>query len=177
MVKQIQSFDEVDKKLLELAQHESFIAKKEADMNSRIQSTKQKFDNETADARAQKQLLEQEIHSFCLRNKTEFIKQRAKKLIHGSVGFRTNPPKVNQLNRKYSIKTSLEFLKKLYDGKYVRLKEEVDKEKLLADYSTEVLDDDNLASVGLRVDQDETFYCEIDWETIKSDAQNQSISG
>lgn len=173
MAKLIQSFEEVDAKLLDLSKHESFIAKKEAAMNEKIQNIKQKFDEETADARAQKNLIESEVHSFCIQNKAEFLKQRAKRLIHGSIGFRTNPPKVNQLNKKFTVKTTIEFLKKLFDGKYLRMKEEIDKEKVLADYASENIDDSQLASVGLRVDQDETFLCEIDWETIKSDADGQ----
>lgn len=173
MAKLIQSFEEADAKLLELSKHESFIAKKEAAMNEKIQNIKQKFDEETADARAQKNLIESEVHSFCLQNKSEFLKQRTRNLIHGTIGFRTNPPKVNQLNKKFTVKTTIEFLKKLFNGKYLRMKEEIDKEKVLADYAAESIDDSQLASVGLRVDQDETFFCEIDWETIKSDADGQ----
>jgi len=169
LAKVINSFEEADNKLMELSKHESFIAKKEASMNEKIQNIKQKFDEETADARAQKNLIESEVHSFCLNNKVEFLKQRTKKLIHGTVGFRTNPPKVNQLNKKFTIKTTIEFLKKLMPD-YIRMKEEVDKEKVLADYASEAIDDSKLAAVGLRVDQDETFFCEIDWETIQSDA-------
>lgn len=166
----INTFEDVDKKLLELARHESFITKKEVAMNERIQSIKEKFDEETVEARAQKALIEGEIESFCRMNKFDFQKQRSKDLVHGSVGFRTNPPKVNQLSRKYTVKTSIEFLRKLFDGKYIRMKEEIDKEKILSDYAAEELDDKKLAGVGLRVDQDETFFTQINWETIKSDA-------
>lgn len=170
MAKLIQSFEDVDKKLLELSKHESFIAKKEAAMNEKLQNIKQKFDEETADARAQKTLIEQEIEAFCMQNKSEFLKQRAKKLIHGTIGFRTHTPKVNQLNRKYTVKTTIELLKKIFNTTYIRLKEEIDKEKILSDYSAQVLDDDKLAGVGLRVDQDESFFTEVDWEAIESDA-------
>ena len=173
MAKIIQSFEDIDAKLLELSRHESFIAKKEASMNEKINNIKAKFDEETADARAQKQLVESEVHSFCLQNKHEFAKQRSKKLIHGSIGFRVNPPKVNQLSRKFTIATTLGFLKKLFDGKYIRLKEEIDKDSILGDYAAGKIDDSKLASVGLRVDQDETFFAAIDWETIQSDGDGQ----
>lgn len=170
MAKIINSFDEADAKLLELSRFESFITKKEAVMNEKIQNIKQKFDEETADARAQKQLIESEIQSFCVRNKSEFLKQRSRNLVHGAIGFRTNPPKVNQLNKKFTIKTTIEFLKKLFNGNYIRFEEKIDKEKILADYANETIDDGKLASVGLRVDQDETFFCDINWETINSEA-------
>lgn len=173
MAKIIQSFEDVDQKLLELSRHESFIAKKEASMNEKINNIKAKFDEETSDARAQKQLIESEVHSYCIQNKHEFAKQRSKKLIHGSIGFRVNPPKVNQLSRKFTIATTLGFLKKLFDGKYIRLKEEIDKDSILGDYAAEKIDDSKLASVGLRVDQDETFFTQIDWETIQSDGDGR----
>lgn len=165
----ITNYEEADKKLLELSKHEAFIAKKEADMNSKMQAVKEKFETETADARAQKQLIETDIQVFCSMNKTDFLKQRAKKLLHGVIGFRTNPPKVIQLNKKFTIKTSIELAKKIFDDKYVRMKEELNKDAILTDYSSGTLTDDNLAGVGLRVDQDETFFCEVDWQSIEPD--------
>lgn len=170
MAKIVNTFEEADAKLLELSKHESFITKKEAAMNEKIQNIKQKFDEETAEARAQKQLIESEVQSFCVKNKAEFLKQRSRKLIHGTIGFRTNPPKVSQLNKKFTVKTTIEFIKKLFNGSYLRLEEKIDKEKILADYANETIDDSKLASIGLRVDQDETFFCEVDWETINSEA-------
>lgn len=168
----IVSYEEADKKLMELSKYESFIAKKEADMNSKIQAVKEKFEAETADSRAQKQLIESDIQAFCTINKADFLKQRAKKLLHGVIGFRTNPPKVIQLNKKFSVKTSLELLRKIFEDKYVRQKEEVNKDAILTDYSSGALSDDKLAGVGLRVDQDETFFCEVDWESIQSEGAN-----
>lgn len=165
----IVSYEEADKKLLELAQHESFIAKKEAEMNGKINTVKEKFDSETADARAQKQLIETELQAFCSVNKTDFLKQRAKKLLHGIIGFRTNPPKVIQLNKKFTVKTSLELLQKIFEDKYVRSKVEINKDSILTDYSAGSLSDDKLAGVGLRIDQDETFFCEVDWQSIDSE--------
>lgn len=169
----ISSYEEADKKLLELSRIEAGLAKKEADLNSRIQSLKEKYDAETADVRAQKNLIEQDIQAFCLQNKADFLKQRTKKLVHGVIGFRTNPPKVNILNRKFTTKTVLEFLKKLFEDRYVRMKEEIDKESILADYSQGIIDDSKLAGVGLRVDQDETFTYEIDWESLQSEGLKQ----
>ena len=165
----ITNYEEADKKLLELSKYESFIAKKEADMNSKMQAVKEKFETETADARAQKQLIETDIQVFCSMNKTDFLKQRAKKLLHGIIGFRTNPPKVIQLNKKFTVKTSIELAKKIFDEKYIRFKEEINKDAILTDYSSGALTDDKLAGVGLRVDQDETFFCEVDWQSIEAE--------
>lgn len=165
----IVSYEELDRKLLEIGRYDSLIKKSEARMNQLIQNIKEKHEQDTADARAQKSLLEQEVESFCLANKADFNNQRTKTFVHGKVSFRTNPPKVVQLNKKFTIKTSLEFLKKLFPS-YVRSKEEIDKEKILSDYAAGTIKDDNLAGVGLRVDQDETLTIEPDWEELKSEA-------
>jgi phage host-nuclease inhibitor protein Gam len=166
----INCFDDVNRVLFELAQLQSAISKKEADMNSRIQKVKDKFDEETKDARAAKELLEKEISAFCLLNKAEFQKNRSKTLLFGKVGFRTTPPKVTQLNRKYTVATTIELLKKIFTGKFLRTKEEVDKEALLAAYASGELTDDKLAAVGLKVDQEDQFSYDIDWEKIDTEA-------
>ena len=71
-----------------------------------------------------------------------------------------------QLNRKYNVKTSIELIKKIFSGAYIRIKEEIDTERILTDLAQEKLNDEKLASVGLKVDQDEKFVIEIDWETL-----------
>lgn len=162
----IQTFDDADKKLLELAQHESFIAKKEAMMNTKIQAIKEDFDKSTASERAAKELIEKEIQDFLLINRSEFLKNRTRQLIHGSLGWRTNPPKVTQLNKKYNVKTSIELIKKILDGKYLRLKEEINKEAILVDYAAKSLEDQQIAAVGLKIDQDDTMFYEINWESL-----------
>jgi len=162
----IKTFEDVDKLLLEVSKHESLIAKKEALMNDKIQKIREKFDEETAEAKTQIDLLKNDLEAFCIIRKEDFSKQRSVNLIHGSVGFRTNPPKVAMLNRKYTMKTALELLKKVFDGRYVRTKEEINKDEILTDYSAKVIDDEKLSAVGLRVDQDETFFYQINWESL-----------
>ena len=162
------SYDEVDNALLELGKIEATLAKKEADMNAAIQKVKEKFDTETAEDRAIAADLHNSIEDFCRTNKVDFAKQRTMPLTHGSVGFRNNPPKVVQLSKKYTVKTSIELLKKIFGGKYVRSKEEVNKDLILTDYAGNSLSDEQLAATGLRIDNDETFSIEINWETIQN---------
>lgn len=168
----INSYEDIEKQLLEYARADAFISKKEAELNAKIQNLKEKFDDETKEVRATKNLIENEIYSFCVQHKADFIKQRTMQLIYGKIGFRINPPKVNLLNRKYNIKTAIELIKKIFGEKYIRTKEEIDKEAILSDYAQEVIDDSKLAGVGLRVDKDETFFIEPDWEKL----QNEKIS-
>lgn len=170
IVNKINSFEECDQALKELALATFDLEKNEAEMNERIQAVKEEYENKTAASRGKKEDLEQQIEAFSLINKPEFNKLRTKELIYGWIGFRTNPPKVAQLNRKYSVQTSVELLKKIFKKKYLREKTEMDKEKILADYAIKKLTDEKLASVGLKVDQDDAFYYDINRDKISSEA-------
>jgi len=167
MATQIKAFEQLDAVLLKLAGFETVIAKQEAAMNGKIQKIRDEFDQATADARKEKIVIEQDIEVFCRSNKVEFEKARSKDFVHGSIGFRFNTPKVGVLNKKYTIKTAMELIKRIFEGKYVRTKEEINKELILADYAEKKIDDEKLAAVGLKIDQDETFYIAIKWDQIE----------
>lgn len=166
----IKNFDDADKALFEIAQHETFIVKKEAAMNEKINKIKEQFEAEVKERKESKDSLINDLMQFALLNKSEFQKQRSRNLQFGKLGFRNAPPKVTQLNRKYTVKTSIELIKKIFSGTYLRKKEELDKDRILADYSTEILSDDKLAAIGLKVDQEENFTYEINWEALEKDA-------
>ncbi len=166
----IETVEEVDQKLLDLGGLKVHISKAEANMNAKMQALRQKFDEETQDDRAKAEFIEKEIEQYCIINHAKFDRQRTIELTHGSIGFRTNPPKVNQLNKKYSVQTSLELIKRIFTGKYLRTKEEIDKEAILTDYATKAITDEQIAGVGLRIDQGEKFFCEPKWEEIQEAA-------
>jgi phage host-nuclease inhibitor protein Gam len=163
----LKTFEDIEPALVELGKRESFIAKKEAEMNTKIQEVKDKFEQDTIAQRSEADLIRTKITDFCKSNSREFTDKKSKDFTHGVIGFRTNPPKVILLNKKYNLKTAIELLKKVFTGDYVRSKEEIDKEKILSDYASEKLNDDKLAAVGLRVDQDESFYVDIKWDNLQ----------
>ena len=78
-------------------------------------------------------------------------------------GFRIGQPVLKLLNRKHTWTTVLEAIKKQGPdtaAAYIRTKEEPDKEALRRDLSEK-----NLAAIGLRCDQAETFWTEAKVET------------
>lgn len=164
----IKSFEDLDSALLELGKLTASFTKKEADMNEELQKVTERFTEDTAELSGQIASYEDAIEKFCKEHKAEFTETRSKALNHGTVGFRTNPPKVVQLNKKWKTESSLAFLKKLFGKKYTREKLEIDKAAILADYAAEKLSDEDLAGAGLRVDQDETFSAEPNWIELKS---------
>jgi len=165
----LHSFDEVDRALLELGRAKAIVQHEEAILNNQIQNFRDAFDQRTSDARKQSTSLETEIENFCIENKFEFEKKRSVELVHGTVSFRTAKPHVAQLNRKYSWETILELIKKFsWSKKYIRIKEEPDKEAILADHAADVIDDLKLAAIGVKIDQREDFNIDIKWDTLEA---------
>ena len=162
----IRSFEECDGTILKIADCEQELAKAEAEMNEKIQVVRDEYERKTNVTRAMRDGLKSEVERFCIVNKDAFEKSRSKNFIHGIVGFRSTPPKTALLNRKYKWETVLELLKKLNLVKYVRTKEEIDKDAILASYASKEIDDQKLAAVGLKIDQDEKFFIDIKWEEI-----------
>jgi phage host-nuclease inhibitor protein Gam len=154
----IKTYEELELQLKEYAVNYATLTKKEAEMNEKLNKIKEDFDEKTKELRYTIETIQGEINAFCTKNKSDFDKVRSKEFQFGTVGFRVNPPKVTLLNRKYNLKTVLELVKRLYKKAYVRVKEDLDKEAILADYAGKKLDDGKLAGVGLKVDQDEQFY-------------------
>jgi phage host-nuclease inhibitor protein Gam len=161
----IKSFDDLGLSLSKLAQVESSIYKLENDMNKLIDSVKAKYAEKSEQLRTEQVSLRTDIEVFCRQNKEEFEKQRSREFPHGTVAFRNNPPKVAQLSRKFSVATSLELVKKIMK-KYIRTRDEINKEMILADYAGKIIDDKKLASVGLRIDSEESFSIDVKREEL-----------
>ena len=80
-------------------------------------------------------------------------------------GFRIGNPTLCLLNRKWSWEGVLNAVKAAFRGQYVRTTEAVDKDALKRDLSPE-----QLATIGCRIDQAETFYVEAKEQPTKQAA-------
>lgn len=92
---------------------------------------------------------------WCERNPEEFGARKSIEMTHGTVGFRTGTPKLRPLSGWTWEKVKNVAGMILPD--YIRTKAEVDKERILAD--REILAP-MLGKIGVRVDQDESFFVE-----------------
>lgn len=79
---------------------------------------------------------------------------------HAIFGFKIGNPTMKALSKKWTVEKILEALKASYGSRFIRTKEEHDKEKLRAELSN-----GELAEVGLRVEQEDRFYVEPKVET------------
>lgn len=80
-------------------------------------------------------------------------------------GFRIGNPTLCLLNRKWSWEGVLNAVKAAFRGQYVRTTEAVDKDALKRELSPE-----QLATIGCRIDQAETFYVEAKEQPTKQAA-------
>jgi len=164
----IKSFEELDGALLELGKARAELQTQEAAMNEELQVITDKYAAKTAECSGTVATIEDAIEAFCEKNKDEFDETRSKIFNHGKVGFRTNPPSVKQLNKKWKVESSIAFAKKLFGLEYLREKTELDKPAILAAYAADKLKDEDLAGMGLRIEQEESFMVEANWTEIKN---------
>ena len=100
-------------------------------------------------------------------------------MAHGTIGFRTGTPKLKTL-KGFTWSAALTLVKKILPATYIRLTEEIAKDRMLADrdleevavYDTPTGDDrtttmrEAMAVCGIAVVQDETFYVEPKKEEV-----------
>ena len=130
-----------------------------AKMNLDITKIREKNEPELTTLAAEKEAKFEIIQSYCMDNKaTLFVKQRHIETVHGNVGLRLGTPKLKTLP-KFTWEKVLDKLGTILPD-YVRVKKEVDKDRLLADRADATVAT-HLSAVGMYVDQDEAFYIEL----------------
>ncbi|MDB6020491.1 MAG: Mu Gam family protein [Pedosphaera sp.] len=90
----------------------------------------------------------------------EFGQRRSIEFIHGVIGFRTNPPKLKTV-LKFKWDGVLEALRAArWGAAYIRVKEEINKEQIIADVGAQILSAAELRKAGAQVVQEESFFVE-----------------
>lgn len=114
------------------------------------------------------------LQSFAVEHQQElFSKKKSLEMTHGVIGFRTGTPKLKTL-RGFTWASALQLVRKFLPFTYIRLTEDIAKDKLLADrelsevavYDTPTGDprmvpmSEAMAACGIQVVQEEAFYVE-----------------
>lgn len=98
------------------------------------------------------------LRAWAESNPDQFPKDRKSlDLTSGILGFRTGTPKLALISRAFTWERVTELLRTAW-SQYVRIKEDVAKDLILSDYAQNILDDQSIRRVGLKVVQDESFY-------------------
>lgn len=141
---------------------------KETELQGKIEQEIAKVRERYKEPLLQLQLQKEEsfikVQLFAEKHKEEmFSKKKSVDWAHGIIGFRLGTYKV-KARAGFTLKSALTLMKN-FELPFIRVKEEIDKEKIIALREDE--EQMNLIeTVGLYVDQDETFYIEPKRETV-----------
>ncbi|MDI6804636.1 MAG: host-nuclease inhibitor Gam family protein [Bacteroidota bacterium] len=150
------SFQDVDQNLRFIGLEKSFVSKREAQMNKLILDIQGKYEEETREARESIMALEKDIELYCSEHRDEFVESKTIALNYGLVSFRLSTPKLQPL-RGNTWEVVLTIIKKLKLTRFIRVKEELDKDAIKSQYP----DSRDLAKFGLQLTQSEQFYYEV----------------
>ena len=105
------------------------------------------------------------LRAWAEANPDAFPKDRKSiKFLSGTLGFRTGTPKLALLSRAFNWERVLQLVKQYWPG-FIRIKEKIDKEGLLAMHSqteNKLASEADLKRCGLKVSHDESFYVDPD---------------
>lgn len=108
---------------------------------------------------AQRSLLVKELQAWAETDSANW-KGKTLPMQCGSVGYRVTQPTVKLIKRVCKSFADLLTGLKLLKPEFIRTKEEVDKEAILAAYREGTVDDAILATLGIKVEQADEFWIE-----------------
>jgi len=160
------------------AKADASVQKIKAEIELKCAQIREKFQDKLAALEAEKETAFDTLQSFATENQVElFSKKKSFDMTHGVIGFRTGTPKLKTL-KGFTWASVLTLVKEFLPS-YVRMSEEVAKDKLLADRELETVpvlhgEGDNvtepmtsaMARCGIQVVQEETFFVEPKKEEI-----------
>ena len=129
-------------------------------MNAELTAIKEKYENKIKDLQEKRDEHFEMLQAFAESSPDLFSTKKSLEFTHGTIGFRTGTPKLTCL-KGYKWPAVFDLLKKKQWTDFIRVKEEVDKESLLAGRA-----ELPLADVGLEVVQDETFFVQPALEVV-----------
>lgn len=119
-----------------------------------IQSVQEQYQGAIEEHEAEQQRLLAAADAYAQTHRDELFTgaEKTAETELATYGFRLHPPALKPLNRKWSAASILDAVKRAFGTRYVATEEKIQKELLKADLSEE-----QLATVGLRLEQTETF--------------------
>jgi phage host-nuclease inhibitor protein Gam len=137
--------------------------KMEAEMEQKIAKIRETYQDRLDEAASTIKEGTAKLKAYATDHKLEFEKKRSRDVVHGTLGFRIGTPKV-KVGRGLN-KTIVGILKQAGKLDFLRTKEELDKDKVIAHRDDEAIMDD-LNELGITVVQEETFYFEPKTEEV-----------
>lgn len=141
----------VVRKIVELKLEEQAL---KTEMDERITAIKKDYEARLGQIEAAMQPQVEAVHAWAEAHPEEFQGKKSLEMLHGIIGWRITPPALKPL-RGFTWATVLNRLRDLGRFDFIRTKEEVNKEALLAARDTE-----NLKAFYCQVIQEDEFFIE-----------------
>ncbi len=155
------SREQVEEVVREMCLARARLDEQQARLNEELARVRTHYEQALSELGQRYEALEEQAHVWADGHPEEFVAKRALAMVHGTLGYRTGMPQLKTV-KGVTWDKALALLKANLPH-YVRVREEPDKEALLAD--REVLGDD-LRTLGLRVEQAERFFVEVNREEV-----------
>jgi phage host-nuclease inhibitor protein Gam len=152
-----QTREEAEAVVGEIAALKNFEAQTKALMDQRLQEVRQEYEGQLASVSEDLTVPLMRIQAWAESNPDLFSKTKSIQMLHGIVGWRISNPTVKLLSG-FTWTKVLERIKALGHDSFIRKKEDVDKECILA--TREHLLEGDLRQMGVKIAQDESFFVE-----------------
>ena len=134
-----------------------------AEMDSQLLEIRTRYEKAFAEADTAIKIMLLQAQDWAEHNKPLFDPKKSLDMLHAVVGFRTGMPKLITL-KGWTWKKVLANLVEKGIMAYVRSTDEIDKETLLN--MRELMSDKDREAIGVKVDQEESFFVEPKREAI-----------
>ena len=142
----------------EYATATSGINKLTSEMEIKITGVREKYQDGLAALNRRVEETNAILMTYAMENENLFDKKKSIEMTHGKIGFRTGTPTVKNL-KGFTWEAVKNLVKSFLGDSYVRIKEEVNKEAILA-----ARDEKEIAAkfgqCGIEIRQEETFFVE-----------------
>lgn len=166
--KNLESLDDVNDVLAKIAALQTQVEKKEAAMNAFLLKIKNRYEPEIADLKKLIEASESDIARFGKSNKKLFKEQRSIKLTYGRVGYRLGNISLSIIDKKnWTWDRVKEKFQDMFTTKYVSIKTQLQKNKIIDDIKSDKLNEEQLEACGVTAKRSESFFYEINWDEIK----------
>lgn len=164
----INSLEDVNAVLLNIAALTLSVNKKETKMNELILDLKKDFEPDIKQLKEKIVLYEEQLQLFGKKNKKLFNIKRSADVTYGRVGFRAGKKALRLIKPKdFSWEYVREKLQDLFGAKFIKVKSSIKKTEVLNAFDKGTINEETLDSIGVKVTQGEEFFYKINWDTIK----------
>lgn len=150
------SLEKANELFAEYAQADAKLQKINAEKDIQITKIREKYQDKEAELCQVKEDAFEKLQHFALNNPDMFKARKSYEFPHGKIGFRTGTPKVMCMFKKWE--DAFVKIKSVFP-EFIRTKEEVDKEAIIANKDNEEIAA-QYPMLGVKVVQEETFFVE-----------------